>query len=798
MINIINENRIKYLFPRFLIAAIAFFLLKTAFWPLTYLFVLSYTIVIILFLFLLSKGWTFNVINFISKFFIPFTLLAIIIIASFVWGNIFDLYVLKDILLILILFSLFFFLYWTKLFLKQELPLGFLQKLVISIIIIIGILNILKELFSNYLPLQLLASLNISDESTLAIDYNFYCVFMLIGIIYINTNSNLVHFIFSYKTLFLLNLLFIINIFLSGSRRGIVTLIILILFYCIKFIYFFIKNKQFRVLFKYLRNFILLFLLVFLSIGLLVKLTPNQKIAKVLSRYSLLVGFNSYQYFQIIFAKDIPKSKILINKNSFSEQTQYWKNTAQNSLLIKTETPYGVGFEIKRTKGNGGDWSLYYDGPEIIYLANHTYKISFYVKFLKGDYNSFNVGWWSDDGNKYYINNLKKDFKSLNAGWFHFTCQYTFINNHIGLVGFINSVKDDSQFIISNFELTDENFSVDLPQYLTQLKFTNNLNETLDRINPPKYFTDSNLILNGDFTNDLFFWTQSYNTVEFEILEENNIKFLKIYRGIGNNADWSLIYNGENISFIKDNEYELSFKTKLINPKTTVPFNVGFWLDEGNGYLNSLKLKIDTLENHWLCVKVKHKFKADQSNLIFPINCQLSNSEFLITDIQLKNITQTQLLPKPNYKFDDIIQGINAYSERTDRWNYALDLWKTKYKWYHKLFGHGFDYISWYAIKFLGDARLNDYPHNPFITILLYSGLLGLFVYLWLLYKVIYLYLKYCKEYPIFFQSFLITFFFTFFSGGNPFDPPIMGFFILLPFLIHSIHKSDVKSINTI
>ena len=48
------------------------------------------------------------------------------------------------------------------------------------------------------------------------------------------------------------------------------------------------------------------------------------------------------------------------------------------------------------------------------------------------------------------------------------------------------------------------------------------------------------------------------------------------------------------------------------------------------------------------------------------------------------------------------------------------------------------------------------------------------------------------------FIGFLITFFFSFFSGSSPFDPPIMGFFILLPFFIHSIHKNDNQKVNEI
>jgi hypothetical protein len=63
--------------------------------------------------------------------------------------------------------------------------------------------------------------------------------------------------------------------------------------------------------------------------------------------------------------------------------------------------------------------------------------------------------------------------------------------------------------------------------------------------------------------------------------------------------------------------------------------------------------------------------------------------------------------------------------------------------------------------------------------------------YLWLLYKTIYLYLRYIKKYSVFFIAFLLTYFFSFFSGSSPFDPPVMGFFMLLPFILHSINKNN-------
>jgi hypothetical protein len=130
-------------------------------------------------------------------------------------------------------------------------------------------------------------------------------------------------------------------------------------------------------------------------------------------------------------------------------------------------------------------------------------------------------------------------------------------------------------------------------------------------------------------------------------------------------------------------------------------------------------------------------------------------------------------------------------NSRTARWKFALIIFTKEYNWRQKVFGGGFNFLNWYGYYFQKDKTKTDYPHNPFLYILLYSGILGLSIYLFFLYKVFYYYLKYRKEYWIFFVFFLITFFFTFFSSGNPFDPPIMGFFVMLPFFIHSIHKKE-------
>jgi hypothetical protein len=133
-------------------------------------------------------------------------------------------------------------------------------------------------------------------------------------------------------------------------------------------------------------------------------------------------------------------------------------------------------------------------------------------------------------------------------------------------------------------------------------------------------------------------------------------------------------------------------------------------------------------------------------------------------------------------------------ADRLIRWQFAWQIFNKEFNWKQKLFGGGFNFLNWYGYYFLKDKTKSDWPHNPFLSVLLYSGLLGLAFYSFFVYKVFYYYIKYIKEYPLLFIFFIITFFFSFFSGGSPFDPPVMGFFNILPFFIHAVHKRKTRN----
>jgi hypothetical protein len=352
---------------------------------------------------------------------------------------------------------------------------------------------------------------------------------------------------------------------------------------------------------------------------------PKQKINNVIIRYAIFIGIKDIKQLEIFLLKHdprIPKDKnYIIDKYSFTKDYNFWTYTSVTGTFHENlKTPFGPGIKVLRTSGNNAGFSLYYNGPKILYYANHTYEISFKIKFIEGDFNSFNIGWYVDDGGKGIANTLalKKEIKTLDDGWFSCISRYTFIDNHNGLIGFINSVAEQTTFIVTDFELKDLDNITQYPRYDFEYQDDKDLNAVLDK----------------------------------------------------------------------------------------------------------------------------------------------TNAEIM-------------------------------FSDRTTRWQFAKDNWNMKFRWYHKLFGHGFDYMEWYGEKFMGDSKKFDWPHNPFISTILYSGIIGLVFYLLLLLKVFMLYIEYRKKYAVLLIGFLITFFFSFFSGSSPFDPPIMGFFIMLPFLIQSIHKKD-------
>ena len=102
------------------------------------------------------------------------------------------------------------------------------------------------------------------------------------------------------------------------------------------------------------------------------------------------------------------------------------------------------------------------------------------------------------------------------------------------------------------------------------------------------------------------------------------------------------------------------------------------------------------------------------------------------------------LLDFPEFKKEKVENHFSG--PRLDRWRYALFLYKNEYSSYQKLMGAGFSFTRKFAKVFSDETNDFDYPHNPLLSVLLYSGLIGLIAYFWFLLKAVQYYWLYSKR----------------------------------------------------
>lgn len=789
-------------FSNLLILTFVLYFTKNYLWPLTYLFVLFYLSLLVNYFFIIKEKITLKVV--LLNLWPALVLLLIYLVAFLFGGEYHILELQKSIFRLILLFSLFYFAFKLPDLNKKNKPYHSILKLVVYFAIFFSILNLIKFVFIDKIPNGLFEFLRLEKENpTIAGDRNFFALYLIFALVIINYQNlfNNKPTLISNLVIYVFNSLLIINIIISSSIRGIFVFIILGLIFVIRKIFYIFKNHSRINLVKRIVIFCAGFLFLLSLSNIVIKNAPKVKFTFIVNRYATLFGVDNLLKERMLWEKQldvIPNGNRIIDSTVFINFPEYWSSPASvNGDLVIVSTPYGKGFKIKTLYDINSNHLLKYEGPQIMYYANQTYEISFKSKVLKGD-SHISVGWrdvpdWEiSEGRGFYSLPIKE--KKLYNGWKEYTAYYTFNDNHIGITGFLFSDKTDTEIIIADFKLVNKDYLSDLPKYAFELKYTRDLLDWMNKKNPP-LINDENLINNGDFSLGLKYWNRNANETSIHIDTIDDRRCARIVRGKGDGAYWSLLYYGRSILFKANNEYQLDFLVKPVKPRNDLPFKVGFYVNEGNGYMHNLTKEIDTLKDGWLRVKVQYRFINDNRNIGFLINSQRSNTEFYISNVKLKNLTENQKL---KYDLIDSKKGKTAfYSSRTKRWLYAKELWDREYKWYHKLFGHGFDYLKWYGEKFFPNQSRIDYPHNPFISVVLYSGIVGLILYILLIIKVIVLYLKYKKEYRVVFIGFLLTFFFTFFSGDNPFDPPIMGFFMLLPFLMDFAHKmnNEPKSI---
>jgi lipopolysaccharide/colanic/teichoic acid biosynthesis glycosyltransferase len=126
-----------------------------------------------------------------------------------------------------------------------------------------------------------------------------------------------------------------------------------------------------------------------------------------------------------------------------------------------------------------------------------------------------------------------------------------------------------------------------------------------------------------------------------------------------------------------------------------------------------------------------------------------------------------------------------------EKWKFAWNLFYQQH-WLKQLFGFGFKYLSQFGQHFFNDPARLDYPHNPILSAMLYSGIIGaIFALLFLIISVHYS-IIYFKKYPLFSLMLWISLFFVFFSGNSLFSVPIFLFLFSFSFLIRHQEITDL------
>jgi len=130
---------------------------------------------------------------------------------------------------------------------------------------------------------------------------------------------------------------------------------------------------------------------------------------------------------------------------------------------------------------------------------------------------------------------------------------------------------------------------------------------------------------------------------------------------------------------------------------------------------------------------------------------------------------------------------------RSGRWKLAAQIFD-HYSFAEKFYGKGLTWLPVYGEVFSNNPRYYDYPHNPLISTVLYSGVIGGLLYLAYLFCSLILYFRYRRQHTLFLVLFLLTGIFISVSGNSHFSVPAFVFFAQLPFFFSYIDKDKIAS----
>jgi hypothetical protein len=140
-------------------------------------------------------------------------------------------------------------------------------------------------------------------------------------------------------------------------------------------------------------------------------------------------------------------------------------------------------------------------------------------------------------------------------------------------------------------------------------------------------------------------------------------------------------------------------------------------------------------------------------------------------------------------QIDEIEEIVPLTSSRRGLWALGKKTYR-EYTIFHKIFGRGFTFLD----VFQKETEIHFYPHYLFLSILLFSGIIGLVIYIIVLGCCSLIYLFHFKDLGVLFLLFLLNFTFGFFSFTDFFGATFYTLLIILPLLYIYYHVNILKT----
>jgi len=136
------------------------------------------------------------------------------------------------------------------------------------------------------------------------------------------------------------------------------------------------------------------------------------------------------------------------------------------------------------------------------------------------------------------------------------------------------------------------------------------------------------------------------------------------------------------------------------------------------------------------------------------------------------------------------IRSLNSkgVKSRVVRWNLAMDIYE-KHSDYQKYLGSGFDYMQAYEARFSYMHQSSDYPHNHFLSALLFSGLIGLTAFIMFILQIVVLSVKYLRHATFITAILFLVFSFYLISANTFFSGKLLTVLCLLPLVYGKIFR---------